>query len=376
LIVSAWLAMPLAPTVAPMVKGLFGAFSVKNPALIWAVSPVVVFFVVLTLFKVGAFALHRQVEVYYKYKAGDLVLALWERLNKRLGACLGIINALIYTVLISVVIYVMGYWTTQMAQGEGDPSTLRWLNRAAGDLHSTGMDKVVRAIDPMKEPYYLAADIVGVVYHNPLASSRLSSYPSLLGLSERQEFKELANDTAYFEMLQRQVPIAEVLEHGRTKSITGNPDLLKEIWALLVPDLADLREYMLTGKSAKYDNEPILGRWSFNSSASVAALKQSKPNMSVSELKLYRRLINFAYAKSSLVATPAHQAILKDVIAIRPGVKIEGTPEPATRTGDWQGDSSSYRILFSDNNKEMTVKAADGKLTLSGDWTPLVFSKE
>lgn len=377
LIISSLLAGPLSSLMLLAIRPLLGAFSVKNPVILWMVAPLVTFLILLAIFKVVAFALHRQVEVYYKYKAGELRLALWERMNKRIGACLGSINALIYILLVSMVIYVMGYWTTQMAQGEGDSRSIRIVTRLAKDLHSTGLDKAARALVPMKEDFYVAGDIVGIVYHNPLANSRLSRYPTLLTLSERPEFAELGNDTAYHELLQRQPPISEILGHPKTQAIWGNPDLLKEIWGLLQPDLKDLREFMLTGKSAKYDPETILGRWSYDPAATYTEFKKSKPNLSVSVLKEQRKLIAAAFSHCSFVAMPSKQAILKDVAWINPTLKKVIVPDTtrANISGSWSGDRSGYTLALTDI-REMTAKVDGNNLKLSGEWTPLVFYKE
>lgn len=376
LVVSAMCAMPLSKYVTPTVKSLLGGFSVTNPVIIWAVAPLVVFIILLTIFKACAFALHHQVEVYYKYKAGDLRLALWERMNKRVGAALGMINALIYIVLIATVIHIMGYWTIQMSQPDSDPKTVKYLNNAARDLHTTHLDNAARSLDPMPDDYYVSGDIVGVVYHNPLATSRLSRYPALLGLAERDAFKEIANDTSFFEMLQRQAPVGEVLNHPKSQAIVNNPALLQEIWALIVPDLKDLRDFMATGKSAKYDVEPILGRWSFDPVASVIALKQAKPGMSAGQLQILRKFMFFAFRKSSLVATPSKQAILKDVVWVKPGFKPTDTPPPpATSSGQWSGDGSGYTLTLPDT-KELTGKVDGDKLKLTGEWVPLVFSRD
>ncbi len=376
IIVAAFLAMPLSGSVTPLIKGLLGAFSIKNPVVIWALAPMVVFLVILTMFKVGAFAIHRQVEVYFKYKAGELIFALWERLNKRIGACLGILNAAAYLVILSTVIYVLGYWGVQMAQGESDPKSLRWVSKWAKDLHATGLDKAAASIAPVKEDYYTAADVAGIIYHNPLASSRLSSYPGLLDLAETPEFQAIANDKDFFEMLQRQVPVGEVLSNEKIKSIVTNPDRLKDIWNLLKPDLADLNQYMLTGQSAKYGGEPILGRWDFDLSGSMAALKQAKPNLSATELKVYRKLMSYAFTKGVLVATPSKRATVKGMIWVRPGLKPNEIPtEAVTRAGDWSGDSSEYKVNLADT-KVLTAKVESGKIKLTGEWTPLVFVKE
>ena len=61
----------------------------------------IAFLAVLILFKMAGFFVHRKVEVYYKYQAGDLRQALWERMNSRLGACIGTLNGTAYIVLVS-----------------------------------------------------------------------------------------------------------------------------------------------------------------------------------------------------------------------------------------------------------------------------------
>src|SRR5262249_10899725 len=81
ILVGALLAAPLGPLIRPG----FAAFGVKNPAVLWLVPPVVIFILIGIIFKVAAFFVHQKVEVYYKYKAGDLRLSLWQRLNHRMG---------------------------------------------------------------------------------------------------------------------------------------------------------------------------------------------------------------------------------------------------------------------------------------------------
>ena len=376
LIISAALAGPLSRAVSPVVKSLLGAFSVDNPILLWAIAPLVTFVILLTLFKVAALMVHKKVEVFYKYKAGDLRLALWERLNKRLGACLGLANALVYLLLISLVAYEIGYCTTQMAINESGPKLVRLVNRMSRDVVATGLVKAVRAIDPAPASYYEASDIIGLVYHNPLTQGRLARYPAFLSLAERPEFQDLANDKDFLEMMVRQAPVTEILNNAKTQAIVHNAALLKEIWAQVSGDLHDLHAYVETGQSAKYDSEPILGRWTFDTAASVAALKRSKPNISAIELKRLRPYLVAAYGKTSFTAMPDHQAILKDVVLIKPGTVIK--PDMLTslqkQSGQWQNTDGKYSMTL--DSKDFTGTVEKGKLKVTGDWTPVVFSRE
>src|SRR5277367_4766568 len=96
LLVSAVLAWPLGHLVNP----ILGMTGLKNPIMIWFLGPFVIFWLILIVFKVSGYFVHRKVDVWYKYKAGDLKMGLWTRLNARLGLCMGLANAAVYLVLI------------------------------------------------------------------------------------------------------------------------------------------------------------------------------------------------------------------------------------------------------------------------------------
>ena len=134
IIVGALLAAPLGKLLTPLV----GVFGIKNPVAAGALGPLIVFVVISVLFKVGAFYAHQKIEVHFKYRAGDLRLALWERMNHRVGLCLALVNGTLYLVLISFVLFVFGYWTVQLSSDDKDPKLMRLVTRLAHDLQSTG----------------------------------------------------------------------------------------------------------------------------------------------------------------------------------------------------------------------------------------------
>src|SRR5579859_7976155 len=137
ILVGALLAVPLGRVVGK----LLGVVGVKDPLLIWLLGPLIVFVVISIIFKVCAAAVHHKVDVHYKYHAGDLRLVLWERLNRRVGLCLGLFNATAYLVLLGFVIYCSSYVTVQFASSDTDPRWMRLLNTLGRDLHSTGFVK-------------------------------------------------------------------------------------------------------------------------------------------------------------------------------------------------------------------------------------------
>ena len=373
IIVAALLAGPLAKLVKPAVGGL----GVANPVLLWLLPPFVAFLIVLSLFKVLGLFVHRKVDVHYKYKAGDLRLALWERLNSRLGLCLGLLNGLAYLVLISMVIYPLNYWTVQVASPDGDPKILKLFNRMGRDLQSTGMGRVARAIDPMPDVFYEAADLAGLLYQNPLLEARLSRYPAFLTtLVEHAEFQAIAQDKAFSEARLARASIRDVLKHPNVGNIVKSPDMLKYIWGIVSPDLSDLMKFLKEGTSDKY-NEPLFGRWYFDVNGTMAAYRRLKPKTSSREMAIVKNRIATEYAKTMLIASPTdHKAVLKNSPQwnLQPG--LPPSLDLKTFSGQWKGRGGDYELSLGGGGKRKAKLVESGRLVVEGEGLDLVFTPE
>jgi len=364
--IAALLAVPLGRFVQPMLK----AVGVVNPILLWAIGPFVVFVVILAAFKVAGLMVYQKVDVFYKYKAGDLRLALFNRLNSRMGLCLGLVNGLAYLVLISFVIYSFSYWTVQMASSEEDPRGVRILNRLGRDLQSTGLSRVARAIDPIPDVVYEVADVVGLIYRNPLLEGRLSRYPGFIPLALKPEFRDLSQDEEFKNLRVRQATIKELLNHSKVQTITQNPGLVQLVWDTLVADLKDLQVFLDTGQSAKYDSERILGRWLFDVNSTVSAFRRTRANVPQPELLRFRRLLTDRFTRAMLVASPDHLVEIRNL----PALPAEGTQ---TLEGKWGKLGEEYDISLSGDTDNRTAKIENFRMTLSsGEGFPLVFVKE
>jgi hypothetical protein len=325
LLVAARLTLPLGPVLKPLVPMV----GITNPYLVWLLPPLVVFIVVQLIFTAIAFVVHRKVGLYYKYKADDVHRLRWERLNKRLGICVGLAAACVYLVVIGLLIGVFGYATVQVAAAENLPLPLQLLNNGRSDLKETGLDKLVAKFDPTPPKFYEAADIVGLVYHNPLLQSRLSAYPALLSLEERSEFQELANDKDFIELFQRQEQITQVMNHPRIHAIAKNPEIIRELAEL---DFKDLHQYLQTGVSPKYEDQEILGRWHLNLNVTLAELKKALPKLPASAWKIVRKALT--KSAMSLTATTDNKVFVK-VQAKEEILKLT-QPAPATPAGGGQ----------------------------------------
>jgi hypothetical protein len=370
ILVGAGLAVPL----GHIVSKLLGIVGVKNPVYAWVLGPLVVFILVSMAFKGVAVAVHHKADVYYKYHAGDLRLALWERLSHRLGLCVGLLNGTAYFILISFVIYVFSYWTVQVASSDNDPKSVRLLNTLGQDLHNSGFAKVARWVDSMPPSYYQAADIAGLIYRNPLLEARLSRYPAFLGLAEQPEFQNMANDSEFTRARQQQDPVMAVLDSNAAQAIINNPQLLRQIWATATPDLQDLRTFLETGMSAKYDAEKILGRWRFDVNAAINAARRANPNITSTDMAKRKKFLAAKFEKTTLIAMTDRRAKLKNMPPLKmPGADTAGGPQ--TMDGQWQDvDGKKYELSFA--GTDLTAMIEGDRLSFKADTLDLVFIRE
>lgn len=375
------IAAMLAPALGHFFNPLLGLLSVKNPVLLWLIGPACAYLVIYIAFNVFGILAHQKVDVYYKYKAGDLRMGLFNRLNQRLGVCMGVANAAVYLILISWVIYVFSYWTIQMVTNDNTSWPVKMLNVAGKNLESSGMVKVAAAIDSMPENYYQSADVAGLIYHNDLLEGRLSRYPAFLALAEQPEFQDIGNDKEYTELRQRQPPISEILDNPKAQNILNNPDKLQQVWAIIKPNLTDLQTYLKTGQSAKYDGEKILGRWDFDMNGALGVLKRTRLNLSGPEMARLRLMVTLSFAKTTFVATPEPDklAFLKEFGKVQPPTKPNQPPTVTTQSykGNWSADGDKYQLSFPDKSQSSLEAVVDGdRLTINGDTFPMVFQRE
>jgi len=300
-------------------------------------------------------------------------LALWERLDRRLGLCVGLLNGTAYLILISFLIYAGSYWTVQVATSSEEPKWVRLLNTMGRDLQSSGFSKVARSIDRLPNRYYEAADIVGLVYANPLVEARLGTYPGFLSLAERGEFQRLSTDTDFIRLRQERKPIKDVISHPQIQSILKTPDLLKLVWSKMTDDVKDLEAYLNTGRSQKYDAELILGRWNFNVNAALTDFLKAKPSVSAKEMQKVKMAIISAYGKAKFLATSEGQVVMKDVPPLGTPMGAAGSVQDIN--GTWKAlGGSKYDLSFPDAGNISAVAETD-RLTITGTGLSMIFNR-
>jgi len=374
IIISSLLAWPLSGIVRPLLPHV----GIHNPVALWLLPPFLVFIILLSAFKSLGLLAHHKVNVHYKYKREEIHLILWERMNKRLGLCLGLLNGLAYLVLISFVIYDFSYWTVQVATADEEKLPVRMLNRMGRDLQDTGLIRVARAIDPMPEIYFKTADLAGLIYQNPQLLDRLSAYPAFLSLAERDDFKQLGQNTDFQTAWKNHSPISQLWNNSQASTIRQNADIAGTVENLVLTNLDDLQSYLQTGQSAKFSAEKILGRWDFNVMASLTALIQTRANMPSSEMAGIRELWSRAYARTMFVAGADGQAFLKNLPHFKMQPNQPTTFDTATLQGQWKSNGNDYDLSLADSgaNKSAIVTIDGSRLMLKMGSDLLVFDRE
>ncbi len=304
LLLGAALAYPLAPTLS----GLMPTIGVTNPVWQMLLPPIIVFSLIVIVSIVAAFLIHRKIELYYKYKTDDIQRLSWEKMNKGFGAFVGVVAGVACVFIFSTMVYFIGYLTAQVTTEDGGSGLARFFANARKDLREAGLDRGVAAFDPMPPKYYETADILGLIYHNPVLLGRLAQYPPFLTMGERSEIQDIASDTEYNNLLLSKGDFMEIVNNPKTQALLANKEIMQE---LLQQDLKDLRRFLETGVSPKFQDEKILGKWNLDFYSTLAQERKKRPDMSASELKRLKQIFTEIAPTISLMATTDKKLILK-----------------------------------------------------------------
>lgn len=292
---------------APKLTGLMPKIGIVHPLWI-EVAPYIIVFSVLALIVYGiGFGVHHKVAMIYKYQRDDYSRMKWEAMNKHLGLTVGLLVAVMLFFVIARVAYVGGYLTAQVAEDKNNPFWINFLTSAREDMHATGLDKALAALDKTSNRFYDAADVIGLIYHNPVLQGRLASYPYFLSLAQNSELQEIGGDKEYNDLIYGKSSFGAIINHASTKRILANKEIVDQVKGV---DLKDLKTYLETGKSAKYEDEKILGRWILDKDAVLTHVRKATPEMKANELLGLRKAME-SLPDITLINTLDNKVIVK-----------------------------------------------------------------
>ena len=242
-----------------------------------------------------------------RYRGDDATVQMFVRLNRRLGAVVGVYLAIICTVLLASLFHGTGYFINQvpmLAQAGGLPG---YIDRFRVSMHTSGLDRLSAIIDDNPDSYYEFADLAGLLHANPLLLNRIINYPPFLKWIDKVSVEELFNegmdefDDALVELeIGGYLDADELVGIDELVALMSDPvsrAFLASMTLLLVkpdvldilvnePDMEDFVDYLTgDGRSKKYSDR-ILGRWEFNPNASINKLKREKTGIDIKALSL------------------------------------------------------------------------------------------
>jgi hypothetical protein len=388
-----------------VLKPLLVSMGVANPVWQVLIPPLVAFFIIYFVISGLSFFAHHKVYLMYKYKRDDADRIRWERMNRHVGIGVGVLMGVITFLAVSGLIYAGGYLTAQLS-GDQNPGTIKFINSAREDMAASGFDKVAVKFEPGSKTYYESADILGLLYHNPLLQSRLATYPYFLSLGQRTEFQEMGNDKEYNDLIFGKAPVTQIIAHPRTQGILSNAEIMEYLKGT---DRKDLAEYLRTGKSPKYEEQQILGVWNLDKGAVVTLIRKAKPDIRSKDLRLLKQALE-SVPDVSLIATTDNKVLIRgggatpppaeqgpvavDPLAARyrmPGAQAPApapvAPPPAVASpvptlkegeGTWGEEAGQYFVTFDAAGQQVkaNAKILSDEMVLSVAGTSLVFAKQ
>jgi hypothetical protein len=338
---------------------------------------VVAFILISIVFGVIAQPLHKKVEHFYRYNAGDLRQALWLRLNTRLGICLGVLNGAMYFVLVSFFVFNMAYLTTQVATAPKQPLVFRLANQLGNDLQSAGLSRTATAVGTLPAKFYQLSDLAGFLMQNPQAGARFASYPALVSLWEREDMQPLVTDSTLTNAPAAGATLNELFANPNVQLFLKNKDQSKMVTDVLTTHMSDLMAYLETGKSAKFDGQKIIGHWVFNPLVTVAWMRQNNPKISASEMRVIRAQVIQAYAQTHVIVAGDNQLFVKNLPKFRVNPGQPPTMELLNYKGDWSANGNSYDLHITGGGEEkfMSATADDLRLTVKDGKNMMIFDR-
>ncbi len=310
------LALLLAPLIGGLLTPLFASAGV-----VWQqILPTVVGFVLVWAIGFGlGFLAHKPVELHFKYREDDSTRVGFERMNKALGVFVGMLAGVLVFLAVGKPIYSKGHLTTQLAAEAGEASPVGYLNQLRNDMAQSGWDKTFASLDRTPAQDYAIDDILGLIHANPLIQGRVQNYPPFLALGERSEFTELGADADFQKLLQDRAGFTAVYTNPKSQAILGNAELRQ---LLLATDLKDFKTYLETGKSPKFDEEKLLGRWRADVGSTVTDARRKRTNLQPADLKALRFMLNTVLKQASLTAYTDGRYVLKVPVPAAPKAEV------------------------------------------------------
>ena len=340
------------------------------------------FISLVLIFAIAGFVVSMIVRKRLSDRWDEFQLDNFKGMNRKFGLCTGLVNALIYSVMMLAIIYRLGNFTVPFKQDSGDEGLLAKLNEARVQLDDTPFLNIAAAYDKTPDLHYQVQDLLMKIWDDRgrTLQDLLTAYPGFYALAEESEIKSLiesgeseSSDDSYavsdegsgtgeslYEMWKNgdSLTLDQILSNSDVVAAINNRyEELKTIDAgskeekQLINLIDDIKNFFLTGQSDLYGRDRIVGRWKFARNASLRATKENYVDVSsVDEMRaIGSRMVQmegvwakvwpendgnvirfYGYSKSAMYAE-----VLKDVNEIYQKALDEGEIEEEDSLGNY-----------------------------------------
>ena len=283
--------------------------------------PILFGFISLVLiFAIAGFVVSMIVRKRLSDRWDEFQLDNFKIMNRKLGLCIGMVTALIYSVMMLSIIYSLGNFTVPLKQDSGDEGLLAKLNQARIQLDDTPFLGIAAAYDKTPELHYEVRNLLMKIWDDrgKKLQDLLTAYPGFYALAEESEIKSLIGsegsdsssedsgdsyaDDSYavsdegsgtgeslYEMWKSgdSLTLDQILSNSDVvNAINNRYEELKAIEAgskeekKLLNFMNDIEQFFETGQSDLYGRDRIVGRWKFAKNASLRATKENYVDVS------------------------------------------------------------------------------------------------
>ena len=195
---------------APLMESLYVKMEFSNLIALKMLPPITAFLLVSLIFLIIGLVVHWKLSSRFKFAMDEVTRLRWTRMNQHCGAAIGLFMGSAYTVLVGMLVYVMGYFSLQVASSN-DQGWISRLNAVASGLEGSGMAKMARSICPAPETFFKVSDLLAFSRANPLLEVRYRNYPPFLKLSDDKMIQDIAADEGFNNLWTQQAALGEFM---------------------------------------------------------------------------------------------------------------------------------------------------------------------
>ncbi len=337
-----------------------------NPMLNWILPAVVIYAGFAVVFIIISQVAYTKILVHYKYHVPDERRVSWERMDRGVGIPVGVALGATLMIQLGILIHAAGYWTVQLTSStaENNGTMVKIFTPLKKALHGSGLEKMVLSQDPCPDMFYDMADVAGIVFNNPSVTGRLAVYPGTLTIAEMDAFKAVSETSQLVDAFTGKGNIEMALmTESVANGIFYNPAMRETLFGI---DWADLKVFLETGSSPKYEGEKILGKrrlYVTQTRVNVKDQYADDDENAIPKLARIRQQFPFVVKELQLLAGGDKTVMLKGRITTVGGLRslVEGKPltaqpkkipeEPVVvATGTWDGAEPNYTITWGGDN--------------------------